>query len=272
MAQGEVRGEVMAKGQVVALHRVYADAVTVAEAGETVADEVMQEAVAVMEVVSAPSAEAVSRAAVSQPSGPDEECGRLTADDGLVDAASRCAALVLDTETTGLSGDVIQMAAVLLDAEGGEMAVYNRLWRTELPIEPRAEQVHGISVDRLRRDGVPAAGELALLMRVFAAARAAGARLVAHNARFDVARLRQTAARHEMPDPVADAPVLCTMTLAKPRCGLLDRAGRTKAPTCAELHRLLLGAEFEGPLHDALGDSRMAARCYTAGRERGWWQ
>lgn len=193
-------------------------------------------------------------------------------DTWLLHAARRCAALVFDTETTGLRGHVIQMAVVALDAEGAEVAVYNRLWRTETPIDPRAQQVHGISADRLRRDGVPPGGELALLARVFAAGRAAGAHLVAHNARFDAARLRQTAEHHGLPDPLGDAPLLCTMTLAKPRCGLLDRAGRAKAPTCAELHRLLLGAEYEGPLHDALGDSRMAARCYTAGRRKGWWR
>eukprot|EP00967_Tisochrysis_lutea_P054087 scaffold67466_cov42-Tisochrysis_lutea.AAC.1 len=28
--------------------------------------------------------------------------------------------------------------------------------------------------------------------------------------------------------------------------------------------------DFEGPLHDALGDSRMTARCYWEGRGRGW--
>lgn len=190
---------------------------------------------------------------------------------GLEVYARRASVLVFDTETTGLTGHVIQMAIVFLNSAGGELATYNRLWKTPLTIHPRAMEVHGITQERLILEGVDPKEELLLLGRIFGAAREAGARMVAHNSRFDVGRLRETALYHGVVPPVEDGDVLCTMTASKMHCNLRNARGLPKAPTCNELHRILMERDFEGPLHDALGDSRMTARCYWEGKGRGWW-
>lgn len=182
-----------------------------------------------------------------------------------------CGALVFDTETTGIRGHVIQFAMVALDRQGRELCVYDKLWLAPVEIDPRAEKVHGISAERLRAAGVCPVGELAFAGRVFAAARDAGAKLVAHNARFDCERLGFTAAYYGATAPVRVEDTLCTMRGSTAHCGFVNVKGHRKAPKCSELFLHLFGREYDGPLHDALGDSRMTASCYTQGARLGWW-
>ena len=108
--------------------------------------------------------------------------------------------LVLDTETSGLDGCVLDIGWVLSDAKGAELASYGQLWK--LPsgerIHSRAFAEHGINAAALRRGGADPKPELQEFYALVAAALALGICVAAHNACFDVARLNQTARRHRV--------------------------------------------------------------------------
>lgn len=182
-------------------------------------------------------------------------------------------AMVFDTETSDFAGVVIQLGVVFLDASGAECATYNKLWRIDdgVALNPRAVAVHRIGRDRLDAEGVEPRAELEWFARLVRDASARGCRLVAHNARFDAARLNHTAARHGIAPVVREEDVLCTMARGKWHCNLRRSDGRPKLPKNDELFRCLVGQAPDGELHDALTDARVTARCYTEGKARGWW-
>ena len=206
-------------------------------------------------------------------------------------AVRRCAALAVrdvleayaapvvafDTETTGLRGVVVQAAWVKLDGCGREVDSCCVLLGPPPGhrVEPGALAVHGLSDELLAREGVSADALVAFVRRLRAEA-AIGARLVAHNKAFDVARLAETLRAHGLEDerPLAEEEVLCTMRTARERCGLRNAAGRPRYPKNAELYEILAGEPVEerfGRLHDALADARVTAHAYVHGRRVGWW-
>jgi len=102
----------------------------------------------------------------------DQAAGLLTRDD----------VLVLDTETTDLNGEIIQLAAV--DTKG--QTVIDTLVKPQSPVTPGAFAVHHISNAQLRgapswRDVAPAFERLAL-----------GRLLISYNAPFDEAMVRNS--------------------------------------------------------------------------------
>ena len=183
-----------------------------------------------------------------------------------------------DTETTGLRGAVVQAALVELDGEGVETDVFVGLVHPPAGyvMEEGAVRTHGITSDRLRAEAQPAAPFFAELVRRIKRARERGVPVVAHNAAFDVARLNETLEKHGMASSrLQRGDVFCTMQAAKRPCGLVNRLGRPKAPSNAEMYAALFaGADASecGPLHDAASDARATARSYVEARRRGWWE
>lgn len=91
-------------------------------------------------------------------------------------ALPRARVLVLDTETSGLAGCVLDLGWVLADSDGKELAAYSKLWL--LPpgerIHSGAFRAHGISGAEVQRDGVAPTPELQEFASLVAAALAAG--------------------------------------------------------------------------------------------------
>jgi DNA polymerase III epsilon subunit-like protein len=188
--------------------------------------------------------------------------------------------LVFDTETSGFGGCVLNLGWTLADDGGNELAAYDRLWC--LPkgerIHSRAYKAHGISIRDLSRAGSgvvqKVAPEVAEFFALVVAAHAAGVRIVAHNASFDVSRLNHTAHRHGLRDasPLCSAGMLCTMHGATKHCRLRTRGNRRlKAPRNEELYRFLFEQAPPGRLHRALADCRVTLASYIEGRKRRWW-
>ena len=210
--------------------------------------------------------------AASRPAGVPADCRAVydQAHQALADA--HC--LVLDTETSGFTGCILNIGWILADAGGSTLVAYERLWR--LPpgerIDRRALQAHGISASRLAREGVAARPELAEFLALAAAAEAAGVRIVAHNASFDVGRLNHTAICHGLPPSLRSASMLCTMHNATRHCGLRNRGGKQfKAPRNEELFVFLFGRKPAGQLHSALPDCRVTLASYIEGKVRRFW-
>ena len=189
-------------------------------------------------------------------------------------ALSDAACLVLDTETSGFAGCVLDIGWILADANGKPLVLYERLW--QLPcgerIDRRALKAHGITAQRLARDGVPAKPEVGEFMALVVAALAADVRVVAHNASFDVGRLNQTAIKQGLAPSLFSASMLCTMHNATRYCGLRARGNkRLKAPRNEELYQFLFGRKPSVQLHRALPDCRVTLASYVEGRKRKWW-
>jgi DNA polymerase-3 subunit epsilon len=182
--------------------------------------------------------------------------------------------LVFDTETSGFGGCVLQLGWILASTDGAELASYEKLW--QLPdgerIHSRAFKAHGITAARLRQDGVKPKPELAEFLALIAAALAAGVRVVAHNASFDVRHLNHTANVQKLPALLRTASMLCTMHGATRHCGLRTRGNKAmKAPRNEELYVFLFKRKPAGQLHSALPDCRVTLTSFIEGHKRKWW-
>ncbi len=193
-------------------------------------------------------------------------------------AVERCAFAVLDTETSGLSATdvVIQLAVGLYDESGKALQFYDRLWKLPrgVRISKRAHAVHQIGYARLRAHGMDPAPQMRRVSQLLDRLRQRDVRIVAHNAKFDVRLLRQTATAHGVAEwDLGDEDVFCTMRASRTSVGAVSRrTGRVKDPGNVELHRFLFQKAPQcGALHDALTDIKVTARCYVGGKARGWW-
>ncbi len=158
--------------------------------------------------------------------------------------------LAVDTETNGLAGDLCELTevgAVLVG--GGELhETFDSLVRTERPLSRGIQRFTGISQGMV--DGAPppqeVLPELAEMLdgRVF----------VAHNARFDLAVLRQAFERAGLDWP--SPPALCTVTLARRFAPLVRKRGLASLADS-------LGIEVE-EVHRALPDALTCARVLCA--------
>ena len=179
----------------------------------------------------------------------------------------RLKVVILDTETTSLRGQVIQVAAVGLDASLSRLFEYKQYWRTSALIDPQAHAVHGITQEMLQTRGQsPSMG-----LRKLQSLCGPSVVVAAHNVTFDVARLQATAAAY---DTTFDVPggTFCTMRSAKGACNLKTAHNRVKFPRNEELYHFLFptGAALRG-LHDALVDVRVTAANFVEGTRRQIW-
>ena len=183
--------------------------------------------------------------------------------------------LVFDTETTGLTGAVIQLGFVVHDyVRDVELASFCSIWKPPPGeyLHPQAVAVHKIDEKRIEAEGVDPTRQLEAFLSLCAHCLARSVPVVAHNARFDVGRIRYTSAAFELSPTFEVDDVFCTMRNSTPHCDARTKDGRRKAPRNAELHAHLFGtAPGEATLHDALADARVTTRCFVAGYRRGWW-
>ena len=193
----------------------------------------------------------------------------------LCELAEFCA---FDTETSGLSANdiAVQVAIGFFRVDGSAMGFYNKMWK--LPpggkIAASAMRIHKITVSTLEREGVNAGPEIRTVHRILQTMKRRGKKIVAHNASFDVRMLKQTAAKNGFTGwSIETADVFCTMQRSKTHCGLMsDKTGRPKAPSNAELYKILSGAAPKGPLHDAVFDIKVTGKSFFLGAQRGWWR
>lgn len=201
-------------------------------------------------------------------------------------------ALLFDTETTGFPRDgevlakqphLVQLAWALvqLPEVGGELrTIASSSAMLRLPegvaMGAGAEKVHGISAERLQREGLGAKEVVGMFFDVAELADV----VVGHNVQFDkrimaiaAQRLREggvPALTVVGSKKVLHGPYLCTQELAKPVCNLpatekMKRVGRRgpKVPKLIEAHEHLLGCGFDGA-HDAMVDVQATVRVLLA--------
>lgn len=177
--------------------------------------------------------------------------------------------LVFDTETTGIGSrdQILQLAYICFDAEGKELSLSSRYWKCLKPVQPGATLVNGITTEQARsatalpRDEIPA-----FLSLVDSVGRNGGV-VVAHNAKFDVRMLVQTAAEWNIPVSLPPVPVFCTLAALR----RLPVQVRGVGLRNSEVYERMGGEPLEGRFHEALNDCRATGFIFFEGRERGWW-
>ncbi|WP_060916262.1 exonuclease domain-containing protein [Microbacterium oleivorans] len=167
---------------------------------------------------------------------------------------------VFDLETTGIdvrSDRIVTAHVGVLDASGAVIDARTWLADPEVEIPAGATAVHGITTERARADGRPAAAVVAEVTDALRDLFAAGIPVVAYNAPFDFSLLKYEGLRHGVtpiaePSPVID-PLVVDRTYDRYR-----RGKRTLEVVAAHYSVTLEGA------HDAAADAIAAGRVAQA--------
>jgi DNA polymerase-3 subunit epsilon len=167
---------------------------------------------------------------------------------------------VFDLETTGIdvrSDRIVTAHVGVLDASGAVIDARTWLADPGVEIPAGATAVHGITTERARADGRPAAEVVAEVTASLRDLFAAGIPVVAYNAPFDFSLLKYEGLRHgvapiEAPSPVID-PLVVDKTYDRYR-----RGKRTLEVVAAHYAVVLEGA------HDAAADAIAAGRVAQA--------
>ncbi len=167
---------------------------------------------------------------------------------------------VFDLETTGVDvqADRIVTAHVgVLDPRGREIAARDWLADPGIPIPDGATAVHGITTERARAEGRPAAEVVSEVAHALRALFRQGVPVVAYNASYDFSLLAAECRRHgidpiDVPSPVIDPLVI-------------DKAYDRYRPGKRTLE--IVAAHYAVPLdgaHDASADAVAAGRVAQA--------
>jgi len=179
--------------------------------------------------------------------------------------------LVFDTETTGLPRDwnaplsdldnwprVVQVAWQLHAADGSLVEACDFLVQPDgFNIPFGAEDIHGISTELARTDGLPAAEVMAKLRDALARAEF----MVGHNLKFDLNALGAEFLRLGWDESWITKPVLDTMTPQTAALVGIPGRGGFKPAKLGELHAKLFGQAF-AEAHNATADVEATARCF----------
>lgn len=186
--------------------------------------------------------------------------------------------LFFDAETTGLPNKriaindrsqphIVQLAAIMTDDEGHEMASINLIVRPfdgELKIDPEVNAIHGITDKIAKTYGVRSITSAALFHDMMVCSNL----IVAHNIGFDIGLLKIAFARLGKPQWLVDRPHFCTMKAAQPIVNLpptermkAASINNPKPPKLEECIKHFFNEDLRGA-HDALVDVRACSRLY----------
>lgn len=175
--------------------------------------------------------------------------------------------LCVDLETTGKADftrapdhdrqpRIVQLAALLCDSAGKEVASLNLVIRTSVDIPQEASAIHGITNVYAKEYGVP----LFYALQVFWHLAKHADTFVAHNIEFDLFVLTGESIR--MITDFVSRGTFCTMKAMTPICKLPGKyEGDYKWPRLTEAYRHAFNKDFDGA-HDALADVRACKEIY----------
>ncbi len=167
---------------------------------------------------------------------------------------------VFDLETTGIdvaTSRVVSANVSVLGADGSVLERTDWLADPGIEIPPQASAVHGITTERARRDGRPAAEVIAGIVTAIRSVLARGLALTVYNAPYDLSLLRHEALRHGV-EPLEDpAPIIDPLVIDR----AVDRYRKGKRTL--EVSAVLYGVSLMDA-HDAGADAIAAGRVAQA--------
>jgi DNA polymerase-3 subunit epsilon len=170
---------------------------------------------------------------------------------------------VFDLETTGIDVETARIVTAhvgLIDADGTSIA--HGAWMADPGIEipEQASAVHGISTERARAEGRPAAEVVAEVVAAVRAVFARGVPLVVYNAPYDLTLLDREARRHGV-EPLGDVSAIgCVVDpLVIDKAVDRYRKGKRTLEAAAEVYGVVLD-----DAHDAGADAIAAGRVAQA--------
>lgn len=189
--------------------------------------------------------------------------------------------LFFDTETTGLPNDykasvqdsrnwprLVQIAWLLVENDGNVVKKKSAIiYPNGFTIPQDATNVHHISTEQAKRDGLPLRDVLEEFMQDFEKAEC----LVAHNIEFDQHIIGAELYRiGEEYDEFMGKQAICTMKSSTNYCALpkLNEDYGYKWPKLEELYYKLFGKKFNDA-HDALADITATKECFFELKKRG---
>lgn len=171
--------------------------------------------------------------------------------------------LICDTETSNLTTkNVVQLAAILVENNHIKASLNLIIKPDGWTIDPKAEAVHGISMETAERYGVPIEAALWLFDCLSEQADV----VICHNTSFDIPVITAEYRRLNREWIIKES--YCTMQASRdvvkiPPTEKMIRAGfrQYKSPSLMEAHQYLLGCGFENS-HSAMADVEAAWAVY----------
>jgi DNA polymerase III epsilon subunit-like protein len=165
----------------------------------------------------------------------------------------------LDFETTGVDPETARIVTACVVQVGGGLPTDAAEWLADPGVEIPAEAtaVHGVSTERARAEGAPAAEVVESLVAALAQVVAAGVPIVAMNARYDLTVLDREARRYgvtPLTDVVGDQLRVLDPLVIDKAVDKYRRGKRTLTALCQHYEVPLDGA------HDATQDAVAACR------------
>jgi len=167
---------------------------------------------------------------------------------------------VFDLETTGVDIETARIVSAhvgVLDATGTLIERHDWLADPGVEIPEQATAVHGISTERARAEGRPAAEVVAQIVDELRSLLARGIPITIYNAAYDLSLLNREALRYGIEPLVAPSPIIDPLVLDK----AVDRYRKGKRTL--EAAALYYGVELLDA-HDASADAVAAGRVAQA--------
>ena len=168
-----------------------------------------------------------------------------------------------DVETTGLDveGDRIVTAALWrIDPAHGSKEVTTWFADPGIEIPPAATEIHGITTERARTEGRPAAEVVNEIAEALDAVTAAGLPVVVYNAPYDLTLFDRELALHRPGRPLAAQPLVVDPLVLDKQVDTFRRGSRKLVDVCAHYEVPLAQEEAHGAAADALAAARLAWR------------
>ena len=168
---------------------------------------------------------------------------------------------VFDTETTGISPDTTRIVSAhlsVLDVHGNSLEPLDWLIDCGIEIPEQATAVHGITTERMRAEGAPAATSIEDIIQRINLLLSAGIAVVAYNAPYDFTILDREAKRYGLeplssPQPIID-PLIIDKQLDKFRKGkrTLEATAAVYGVTLSSAHNASADAIAAGHIAQAI--------------------
>ncbi|WP_394551846.1 exonuclease domain-containing protein [Agromyces sp. MMS24-JH15] len=167
---------------------------------------------------------------------------------------------VFDLETTGIDVDVCRIVTAhvgLIGPDGEPLEQHAWLVDPGVEIPTAASLIHGVSTERARADGLPAAQAVAEIIGTLAGLLSRGYPVVAYNASYDLTVLAREAERYGFTPLPSPAPIIDPLVIDR----AVDRYRRGKRTLTAAAEHY--GVELLDA-HDAAADAIAAGRVAQA--------